>query len=52
MMRGEKPTTATIIKDWAWGYPTYTFAAKKDVQSVEIDPKNLMADINKENNKK
>ena len=52
MMRGEKPTTATIIKDWAWAYPTYTFAAKKDVKSVKIDTKNLMADINKENNKK
>ena len=52
MMRGEKPTTATLIGDWAWAYPTYTFTAKKVVKSVEIDPKNLMADINKENNKK
>ncbi len=52
MMRGEKPTTASLIGDWAWAYPTYTFTAKKAVKSVEIDPKNLMADINKENNKK
>ena len=52
MMRGEKPTNATLIKDWAWAYPTYTFTAKKAVKSVEIDPKNLMADINKTNNKK
>jgi len=52
MMRGEKPTTATLIKDWAWAYPTYTFTAKKAVKNVEIDPKNLMADINKDNNKK
>ena len=51
MMRGEKPTTATIIKDWAWAHPTYTFEAKKAVKSVEIDAKNIMADINKENNK-
>ncbi|MEN3323773.1 M1 family metallopeptidase [Mariniflexile soesokkakense] len=52
MMRGEKPTKATLIKDWAWAYPTYTFTTKNTVKSVEIDPKNLMADINKENNKK
>ncbi|WP_339895174.1 M1 family metallopeptidase [uncultured Algibacter sp.] len=52
MMRGEKPTTATVIKDWAWAYPTYTFQTSKDVKSVEIDPKGLMADIYKENNKK
>ncbi|MEC3906237.1 M1 family metallopeptidase [Tamlana sp. 2201CG12-4] len=52
MMRGEKPTSATIIKDWAWAYPTYTFEAAKAVKSVEIDPKGMMADINKDNNKK
>lgn len=52
MMRGEKPTSATTIKDWAWAYPTYTFDASKAVKSVEIDPNNLMADIDKENNKK
>lgn len=52
MMRGEKPTTATLIKDWAWAYPTYTFTTKKSVKNVEIDPKNLMADINKVNNRK
>ncbi|WJJ97025.1 M1 family metallopeptidase [Algibacter luteus] len=51
MMRGEKPTSATIIKDWAWAYPTYTFEATKPVKSVEIDPEGLMADIEKENNK-
>ncbi|MFD2542946.1 M1 family metallopeptidase [Lacinutrix gracilariae] len=52
MMRGEKPTTATIKADWAWAYPTYTFEASKEVSSVQIDPKEMMADINKENNKK
>lgn len=50
MMRGEKPTSATIIADWAWAYPTYTFTAKKDVKAVTIDPKGRMADINQENN--
>jgi len=52
MMRGEKPTQATIIKDWAWAYPTYTFETSKTIKSVVIDPKNMMADINRENNKK
>ncbi|WP_092849452.1 M1 family metallopeptidase [Algibacter pectinivorans] len=52
IMRGEKPTTATIAKDWAWAYPTYTLQTAKPVQSVQIDPKALMADIDKENNKK
>ena len=52
MMRGEKPTLATLIKDWAWAYPTYTFETSKTIKSVEIDPKGLMADIEKENNKK
>jgi hypothetical protein len=52
MMRGEKPTSATTIKDWAWAYPTYTFEVSKDIKSVEIDVKALMADIDRENNKK
>ena len=25
MMRGVKPTSATILKDWGWAFPTYTF---------------------------
>ena len=52
IMRGEKPTSATIKGDWAWAYPTYTFETSKAVKSVEIDPKNHMADVNKGNNKK
>ena len=52
MMRGEKPTAATTIKDWAWAYPTYTFETKKTVKSVEIDPSGLMADVDRGNNKK
>jgi hypothetical protein len=50
MMRGEKPTSATIISDWAWAYPTYSFTTKKPVDKVQIDPKERMADVNKENN--
>ena len=52
MMRGEKPTSSTIIGDWAWAYPTYTFTTSKPVSSVIIDPKEGMADINRTNNSK
>ncbi|GAL60575.1 M1 family metallopeptidase [Algibacter lectus] len=52
MMRGEKPTTATIVSDWAWAYPTYSFDAKKAVKTIEIDPSGLMADVDSSNNKK
>jgi hypothetical protein len=50
MMRGVKPTEATVLKDWAWGYPTYSFSAIKSVKSVVIDPSGFMADIDKSNN--
>ncbi|WP_420838786.1 M1 family metallopeptidase [Aestuariivivens sediminis] len=52
MMRGEKPTNATVLADWAWAYPTYTFQTTKPIKSVEIDPSGLMADVNMTNNKK
>ncbi|MEN8965620.1 MAG: M1 family peptidase, partial [Polaribacter sp.] len=50
MMRGHKPTSATIIKDWGWAYPTYTFITSKTVKAVEIDKSKLMADVNLDNN--
>ena len=50
MMRGEKPTSATVINDWAWAIPTYSFDAKKAVKSVEIDPSQMMADVKRDNN--
>jgi aminopeptidase N len=50
MMKGEKPTTATLIKDWAWSNQFYTFSTSKDVKKVEIDISGLMADINRSNN--
>lgn len=50
MMRGEKPTSATIINDWAWAMPTYTFEANKAVKSVEIDASQMLADVKRENN--
>lgn len=57
MMRGEKknPTPSidrTVLKDWAWSYPTYEFeiSAGKKVKTLTIDPSKLMADIAPENN--
>ena len=50
IMRGEKPTTATVIADWAWAYPFYAFQTEKAVRSVTIDPENKMADVDKSNN--
>ncbi|MDB2385635.1 M1 family metallopeptidase [Polaribacter sp.] len=50
MMRGNKPTTATILKDWGWAYPTYTFSVAKQVKKVTIETKGKMADVNPENN--
>ncbi len=50
MMRGNKPTTAIILKDWGWAYPTYSFTVGKPVKSVVIDKSLLMADINLKNN--
>lgn len=50
MMRGSKPTNATILQDWAWANPIYTFDVKKPVKSVMIDKSGLMADVNLENN--
>ncbi|QNM85124.1 M1 family metallopeptidase [Polaribacter pectinis] len=50
MMRDNKPTSATVIEDWGWAMPTYTFTASKTVKSVEIDKSGLMADINQDNN--
>jgi hypothetical protein len=51
MMRGEKPTSATILKDWAWAHQTYTFSVTKEIKSIEIDNIGLMADIDRTNNK-
>ena len=55
-MRGEKPSVLerTILKDWAWAYPTFSFEIDRpqsEIKSMVIDPKELMADVNRENNK-
>ena len=50
MMRGNKPTSATVLKGWGWAMPTYSFNVSKAVQSVTIDKSKLMADVNDDNN--
>jgi aminopeptidase N len=50
MMRGSKPTKATILKDWAWAFPTYTFKTAKSVKFLVIDKSGLMADVKLDNN--
>lgn len=49
-MRGEKPTSATLLEDWAWVFPTYRFETAKKIKAVQIDPSGLMADVNSEDN--
>ncbi|MDH3381280.1 MAG: M1 family metallopeptidase [Flavobacteriaceae bacterium] len=50
LMRGKKPTKATVLPDWTWTHPIYKFKANKKVKSVIIDDSFLMADINRRNN--
>ncbi|MFV0248610.1 MAG: M1 family metallopeptidase [Tenacibaculum sp.] len=52
MMRGEKPTTATLLEDWTFAHPNYSFTTQKEIKLVEIDPSKLMADKNLDNNQK
>jgi len=57
LMRGEKENpygiSWTVHKDWAWTNPKYDLALDGSVETIEtiiIDPSNLMADIDKSNN--
>ena len=58
LMRWEKPNPyagikGTVLKGWDWAHPTYFFEVPKSkgtIKSITIDPENLMADINKEDN--
>ena len=57
MMRGEKPNEfeleRTILEDWTWVTPSYSFeipTPSSKVNSVTIDPSKRLADINPENN--
>lgn len=58
IMRGVKPneqpeTGRTILRDWPWVYPSYTFEIGESaatIERIEIDPSKRLADINRENN--
>ena len=50
MMYGHKPTGAKVLDSWSWVNPSYSFSTEKKIKSVQIDPKKLMADIDRENN--
>ncbi|RIV72619.1 M1 family metallopeptidase [Flagellimonas aequoris] len=58
MMFGEKdnpyPTLKrTVLDNWAWAYPTYEFTLDmplEKVKAIVIDPSQLMADVDGENN--
>ncbi len=53
MMRWNKPGMQHIHSRWAWAMPTYDLKINtqgKVVKMIEIDPSQLMADINRENN--
>lgn len=57
IMRGEKPLEneyeRTVLTDWPWVNPTYTFtipAAASNISSIAIDPTSRLADIDASNN--
>ena len=58
MMRGEKDNPypqlkRTVIDDWAWAHPTYEWILDMpltEVAGLNIDPSQLMADIDRKNN--
>ncbi len=58
MMYGEKENPypgikRTVLEDWPWAYPTYEFTLDmplENVKAIMIDPSQLMADVNGENN--
>ncbi len=58
MMRGEKENPypqlkRTVLEDWSWASNDYNFAVDRpleDIKAVMIDPSQLMADVDKENN--
>lgn len=55
---GEKPAESAVVRtihtEWKWTHPDYSFETSrpiKDLRSIEIDPSQRMADVNKTNNK-
>lgn len=56
LMRGEKPAEQknwTVLSDWPWTHPQYSFKVDfkfEDIESIEIDPSERMADFDRSNN--
>ena len=58
MMYGEKKNPyanlkRTVLQDWPWAYSNYDFTLDKEfnnVKAIVLDPSQLMADVNEENN--
>ncbi|MEP7269043.1 MAG: M1 family metallopeptidase [Saprospiraceae bacterium] len=58
LMRGEKQQEwpdikLNLNKDWTWTYPSYTLIIDQplsQIQYLEIDPSNRLADVNRSNN--
>ena len=57
IMRGEKPNEydmkRTVLADWPWTNPTYSFDLDVDITKIKkitIDPKREMADTQRKNN--
>ncbi len=58
MMRGGKENPypnidRTILPDWPWAYPTYDFVINgpsNHIKAIVLDPSQLMADIDRDNN--
>ena len=57
IMRGEKPNETdldrSVLSDWPWTHPGYEFTLEKPlntIKSIEIDPSQRMADIDRSNN--
>jgi len=58
LMYGEKPAEnaipRTVHAAWRWTHPEYSFTTERpiqDIRSIEIDPSQRLADINRINNK-
>jgi hypothetical protein len=58
LMYGEKPiedsVARTVHSEWKWTHPEYNFETSrsiKEIKSIEIDPSQRMADLNRTNNK-
>ena len=53
-MRGSKPLqSSTLLKSWSWAKPFYELwieVDSKNISKITIDPKNEMADVNRDNN--